>query len=54
MANLGQVSKALSADDLKSLERLLAPMVDEWVANTVDGAKVLAAYRTEIAKIRKK
>ena len=53
MANPGQVSKALSADDRKHLERLLAPMVDEWAANTVDGPKVLAAYRAEIAKIRK-
>ena len=28
------------------------PVVDAWVASTPDGAKVLAAYRTEIAKIR--
>jgi len=28
------------------------PVVDAWVASTPDGAKVLAAYRAEIAKIR--
>jgi hypothetical protein len=28
------------------------PVVDAWVAATPDGAKVLAAYRAEIAKIR--
>src|SRR5262249_58809834 len=28
------------------------PGVDAWVASTPDGAKVLAAYRAEIAKIR--
>jgi TRAP-type transport system periplasmic protein len=28
------------------------PVVDAWVAATPDGAKVLAAYRTEIANIR--
>jgi hypothetical protein len=27
-------------------------VVDAWVASTPDGAKVLAAYRAEIAKIR--
>jgi hypothetical protein len=27
-------------------------VVDAWVAATPDGAKVLAAYRAEIAKIR--
>jgi TRAP-type transport system periplasmic protein len=30
----------------------IAPVVDEWVKRTPDGAAVLAAYRTEIAKIR--
>ena len=28
------------------------PVIDEWLKNTPDGAKVLAAYRAEIAKIR--
>ena len=28
------------------------PVVDAWVASTPDGAKVLAAYRAEVAKVR--
>ena len=34
--------------------RLVKPVADEWVKSTPDGAKVLAAYRAEIAKIRAK
>jgi hypothetical protein len=34
------------------LARLLAPMTEEWVATTPDGAKVLAAYQAEIKWIR--
>jgi TRAP-type C4-dicarboxylate transport system substrate-binding protein len=30
----------------------IAPVVDEWVKRTPNGAEVLAAYRAEIAKIR--
>ena len=31
----------------------LAPIADEWVKETPDGARVLAAYRSEIAKAAK-
>ena len=54
MAQPGQNTKALSPEDMKSLERLLTPMVDEWVAATPDGPKVLAAYRDEVQRIRKR
>jgi TRAP-type C4-dicarboxylate transport system substrate-binding protein len=54
MANPGQVSKTLSAADLQMLQRVLAPMTEEWVANTVDGAKVLAAYKGELERMRKR
>jgi TRAP-type C4-dicarboxylate transport system substrate-binding protein len=30
----------------------IAPVVEEWVKRTPNGAEVLAAYRAEIAKIR--
>jgi len=53
MANPGQTSKSLSAADLENLRRVLAPMTEEWVAATPDGAKVLAAYQAEIERIRK-
>jgi len=32
---------------------LLATITEDWVKSTPDGAAVLAAYRAEIAKIRK-
>jgi TRAP-type C4-dicarboxylate transport system substrate-binding protein len=32
--------------------KLLQPVTDEWVKATPDGAKILAAYRAEIKKIR--
>ena len=53
MAQPGQVHTALTAAEIKTLERVLAPMADEWVKATPDGAKVLAAYKAEIARIRK-
>jgi len=53
MASPGQVRRSLSADDLKTLTKLLAPMTEEWLAATPDGAKVLAAYQAEIRRIRK-
>jgi hypothetical protein len=30
----------------------VTPLIDEWVKNTPDGARVLAAYRAEVAKAR--
>ena len=32
---------------------MLAPITDEWVRSTPDGAKVLEAYKREVAAIVK-
>ncbi|HLI23054.1 MAG TPA: hypothetical protein VKV32_18160, partial [Stellaceae bacterium] len=42
----------LSPEEEASWKARAKPVVDAWVASTPDGAKVLAAYHTEIAKIR--
>jgi TRAP-type C4-dicarboxylate transport system substrate-binding protein len=42
----------LPEDQLATWRRHINPMVDAWIAETPDGAKVLAAYRAEIQKIR--
>lgn len=42
----------LSPDEEARWKARAKPVVDAWVASTPDGAKVLAAYRTEIAKVR--
>jgi TRAP-type C4-dicarboxylate transport system substrate-binding protein len=36
--------------DLPRFQRLMQPLVDEWVKGTPDGAKVLAAYKAALAK----
>jgi TRAP-type transport system periplasmic protein len=42
----------LSPDEEARWKERAKPVVDAWVASTPDGAKVLAAYRAEITKIR--
>ena len=42
----------LAPDEEARWKERAKPVVDAWVASTPDGAKVLAAYRVEIAKIR--
>ena len=37
--------------ELSKLQKTMQPLVDEWVRVTPDGAKVLAAYKTELAKV---
>jgi TRAP-type C4-dicarboxylate transport system substrate-binding protein len=54
MARPDQTWRALSAGDMKAVERMLTPMIEEWVAATVDGPKVLAAYKAEVQRIRAK
>lgn len=44
---------ALTPAELKMLHHVLAPITDDWVASTPDGAKVLAAFEAEVARIRK-
>ena len=52
MAQPGHVHLKLTADELERLKRMAAPVTEEWVAATSDGARVLAAYKAEIARIR--
>jgi TRAP-type C4-dicarboxylate transport system substrate-binding protein len=42
----------LSNDEVALWKARLKPITDEWVKATPDGAKVLAAYRAELAKLR--
>jgi TRAP-type C4-dicarboxylate transport system substrate-binding protein len=42
----------LAPDEEARWKARAQPVVDAWVASTPDGAKVLAAYRAEIAKVR--
>jgi TRAP-type C4-dicarboxylate transport system substrate-binding protein len=48
----GHVVKQVPEAELPQWKAAVQPVIDEWVKNTPDGAKVLAAYRAEIAKIR--
>jgi TRAP-type C4-dicarboxylate transport system substrate-binding protein len=50
----GQTIVVLSPAEEARWRQTLQPVTDEWVAATPDGAKVLAAYRAEIAKVRAK
>jgi TRAP-type C4-dicarboxylate transport system substrate-binding protein len=51
-SHAGQVFTAIDAGELERWKKLFAPVTEEWVKTTPDGAKVLAAYKAEIAKIR--
>jgi len=42
----------LAPDEEARWKERAKPVIDAWVQNTPDGAKVLAAYRTEVAKVR--
>jgi TRAP-type C4-dicarboxylate transport system substrate-binding protein len=42
----------LSPTELPQWKQRIAPVIDDWVKNTPDGAHVLAAFRKEIAAIR--
>lgn len=44
---------ALTPAELEKLHDVLAPVTEEWIAATPDGAKVLAAFEAEVASIRK-
>jgi len=51
-AQAGHAFTTIDAAELERWKKLFAPVIDEWAKATPDGEKVLAAYRTEIAKIR--
>lgn len=46
-----RVSK-LSAAQLAVWKKRIKPVIDSWIKQTPDGAKILAAYRQELRKIR--
>jgi TRAP-type C4-dicarboxylate transport system substrate-binding protein len=50
-AHTGHNFTTIDAAELARWKKLFAPAVAEWVRNTPDGDKVLAAYRAEIAKL---
>jgi len=47
-----QVVKQVPDAELAQWKSRVQPVIDEWVKATPDGARVLAAYRAEVAKIR--
>jgi TRAP-type C4-dicarboxylate transport system substrate-binding protein len=53
MAQSGHMEKKLTPDETNRLRTVFKPILDEWVAATPDGARVLAAYRAEIERIRR-
>jgi TRAP-type C4-dicarboxylate transport system substrate-binding protein len=48
----GQTIASLAPDEEARWKELVAPVTDDWVKATPDGANVLAAFRTEVAAIR--
>lgn len=48
----GQTVASLAPDEEKRWQEKLQPITDNWIKETPDGAKVLAAFRAEIAAIR--
>jgi TRAP-type C4-dicarboxylate transport system substrate-binding protein len=53
LAQPGQVANELSPQDFERMKRAVEPMMQEWTAATPDGARVLAAYRAEIERVRR-
>jgi TRAP-type C4-dicarboxylate transport system substrate-binding protein len=51
-AKPGHTVAELDPAELARWKKMVAPLVEEWVKNTPDGAKVLAAYRAELAALR--
>jgi TRAP-type C4-dicarboxylate transport system substrate-binding protein len=52
-AMAGHVVSALDANEAERWKARLKPVTEEWVKATPDGTAVLAAYRSEIEKIRR-
>ncbi len=49
----GHVNINLPPAEIAKMKKMVSAYTEEWVRNTPDGAKVLAAYRAEVAKIKK-
>jgi hypothetical protein len=48
----GHVISSLPADEEARWQARVAPVVAEWTRETPDGAKILAAFRKEVQKVR--
>ena len=48
----GHTIYSLNAAQTEIWKRRVTPIIDEWIKGTPDGAKVIAAYRAEIAKLQ--
>lgn len=48
----GQTIASLAPAEEARWRDLVAPVTDEWVKSTPDGAHVLASFRAELAAIR--
>jgi hypothetical protein len=42
----------LPDEEIARWRQRLAPITENWLKETPDGAKILAAYRAELAKVR--
>jgi TRAP-type C4-dicarboxylate transport system substrate-binding protein len=51
-AHAGHAFTTIDAAELERWKKLFEPVTAEWARTTPDGAKVLAAYRAEIAKLQ--
>jgi TRAP-type C4-dicarboxylate transport system substrate-binding protein len=46
----GHTVTAMAGGELARLQRMMAPVIDQWVKETPDGARVLASYKAEVVK----
>jgi len=47
----GKILTKMSDRDLPKFRTAMQPLIDQWLAETPDGAHVLAAYKAELAKL---
>ena len=48
----GQVMTTIDAGETARFKQALAPLTEQWIKATPDGAKVLESFRAEIAKVK--
>jgi TRAP-type C4-dicarboxylate transport system substrate-binding protein len=46
----GKVVTKMPDDELPRMRQLMQPLIDQWLKDTADGARVLEAYKAELAK----
>lgn len=49
----GYTLTTMPPSDLAKLQKVMQPLIDQWVKDTPDGARVLAAYKAELEKARR-